>query len=125
VFEENLRSLMADGFDDVVAKPIQHGDVFDRLSRFLGLAFVFEEISGDYQSRSRVKSGEIHGNVVTIPKELRDRLRQASVESDLAAALEVVAEIGKTEPAIAKTLRELAEGFRFDEIEGVLGGRNQ
>ncbi|MCK6684605.1 MAG: ATP-binding protein [Thermoanaerobaculia bacterium] len=122
-FEENTAKLMAAGFDDVLCKPFRHGEIFDLLSRHLNLEFVFEEISGDYASRRRARSNEILGTVVNIPKELRDRLRRAAVESDLAAALEAIGEIETADPPTAKTLRELAEAFRFEEIEGLVGGK--
>ncbi|NIV34652.1 MAG: PAS domain S-box protein [Anaerolineae bacterium] len=119
-FEEDRERVLSEGCDDFVRKPFREDEIFDTLTKHLGVRFVYEEIPA-----AIVRPGEAVASSVDVltPAALADlpagwltNLRRATVKADLDRILTLIDQIRGENAALADGLAELARDFQYKKI---------
>jgi CheY-like chemotaxis protein len=124
-FEEERDIALAKGCDDFLRKPFQEAEIFDLLTKYLGVRFVYEA-GGPSKEKDQVAGSREQGagskvltpeTLAALPDELRVGLQQAVEIVDLDATFSLIEQIrGHNEP-LAEVLTELVKGYRFDVLQ--------
>ena len=117
-FKEERDSTLASGFDDYMLKPFQQQKVWEMLRSHLGMTFLYRDTSSAERPQSTCQDAEAQPpmDLSAIPTPHRQRLRQAAASLKGKQVRQRLAEIPAEQAAIAEHLRQLAEGYQFDEI---------
>jgi CheY-like chemotaxis protein len=122
--EEEREVALSKGCDDFLRKPFREMDIFDLMHKHLGVRFVYEEsnrVAGSKVAGSRQQAGG--KEVLTpdalagLPNELQTGLQQAVERIDLTATKRLIEQIRQHNPALADTLAELVNNYRFDRLQ--------
>ncbi len=120
--EEERTVVLDSGCDDYLRKPFREGEVFELLSKHLGVRFVYAE---DHQAaKSEEQAAE--QNMVTaealaaLPAEWLGHLKQGAEDVDVELLSSVIGQIRGHDAALADALTRLAEDFEYDEILTVI-----
>jgi PAS domain S-box-containing protein len=109
--EDDRKNIMQAGFDDFIRKPYRNIEIFDALSRHLGLRFVYEEKpmtpTEEPEIESRVKLLE------KIPSELIKKLHQAVVGLDPDRIRNLINQIIFYDSAVGGMFQKLAGRFDY------------
>lgn len=108
--EAERGKIMATGCDGFIRKPYKEAEIFDALSRYLGVRFNFEK--------------EIHATAEkagpTIPEDLPDEIKkeleQALIRIDNDKIKQVIEKISRHYPASAKKLGKMAQDLQYGQI---------
>jgi CheY-like chemotaxis protein len=117
VFEEERAKTLAEGCDDFVRKPFREHDIFDTLTRHLGVRFTYEDVS-ELPSQQIGKSGEetIELNIANLESEWLVNMRQATLEGDVDWMAALIRQIQGANPTLAERLTKLAYSFEHGRI---------
>ncbi len=117
-FEEDRIKVLEHGGDDYVRKPFRESEIFEKLSRHLGVKFSYSETRATPESRKSVSlsNGDIEREAATLVPGLLEELGEATEFSDAARIDQVIEEIRTQNAQLAESLGKLAEKFAYDEI---------
>ena len=120
VFSEMQQGVFDAGVDEFLAKPFRESELFDKIGRLLGVHYVYEE---DAATSAPVTESAFSAEALAaLPKDLTDRIRQATVNADFDVVLGLADEVGRTDKGLAAALRSLAERFDSERIIAALPG---
>ncbi len=112
VLEEDRIQIMRAGFDDFIQKPYRNGEIFDVLSKYLGLRFVYEEKLFNPPEKPGI---ELQAEqLAVLPSELIKKLHKAVTRLDPEQIEELTKQIMHYDSAIGKSIRQLASKFDYD-----------
>jgi CheY-like chemotaxis protein len=124
-FEEQRERLLAMGCDDFIRKPFHETEIFDTLTRHLGVHFVYEEIE-EYEHDAPDKppaETPLSTTMAALPADWAANLRQATIDADFELILTLISQIHEyqalekdTAAALVDTLTNLAFNFDYDAI---------
>ncbi len=109
--EEERNAIMAAGCDDFIRKPYQDTELFDALTRQLGVRFVYAEEVAPAAAK-RVDGAALAG----LPDDLLKSLEQALSRIDPEAVEQTIAAIRGHDPALADALAAEARDLQFGRI---------
>ncbi|HEX4769354.1 MAG TPA: two-component regulator propeller domain-containing protein [Bryobacteraceae bacterium] len=110
-FTEYRDEALAAGVDDFVSKPFQAEEIFNCLSRHLGVRYVYEEAVANNTNTTLV-----HAVLAGLPAELRKDLREAVISLDSEAIASVIGRMSEHNPALARTLSQYAGRYAYSPI---------
>jgi PAS domain S-box-containing protein len=116
-FEHDRASILAAGCDEIVAKPFREDRVLSTMALHLGLRWVTEEAS---PASAAVGEAPAADRVATIAPEIRAELARCLAAGDDLGAERAVDRVETSDAELARSLRRLVRGFRFDELLGAL-----
>ncbi|WP_186441055.1 HAMP domain-containing hybrid sensor histidine kinase/response regulator, partial [Desulfamplus magnetovallimortis] len=123
VFEEQKHKILSAGCDDFIRKPFLTEDIFDAISRHLGVRYLYEDSSHtqgesilrvhhhDLADDAESLSNHPENGLKKLPQEIVDTLKQAIVALDIESIDDAINEIEKTDKSIAYKLSTLASNF--------------
>ncbi len=116
--EEDRVIIMKAGCDDFVRKPYRNSEIFDVLSRQLGLRFIYEEkpAAPTKKPEAELKPEQL----AVLPPELVQQLHKAAIELNPKRTLSLIEQITNKEPFIGDALRILAEKDDYDGLQKIL-----
>lgn len=109
-FVEEREQILADGCDDFIRKPYREDEIFDALTRHLGVRFVYE--SGAVPQGQAIFSLNLAG----LPDGWLSQLEQATLEADAQDIRELAYQVSQTHPEEAQELVHLSANFAYDVI---------
>lgn len=120
VFKDETDEILHVGCDDYIAKPFKENEIFEILSKHLGITYVYEEMNRN--ENLLPKTIDINRDMlVTISKELISELNEAIVElngKEILRSIEIIKRenesIGDGLEAIART-KDYAKLFKLTE----------
>jgi PAS domain S-box-containing protein len=113
VFKEQQPEYMSAGMDDLVRKPYRIDEIFDCMTRQLGVQYVYESTS----TQNKVVLEELTSQRLgVVPENLRIELKEALESLDSERIEKVVQKTGEFDPYTAKALSRLAESFEYPRI---------
>jgi signal transduction histidine kinase/CheY-like chemotaxis protein len=117
-FEKQKENILAAGCDDSIAKPFQEQTIFDIMAKYLGVSYLYEEISlADRISNSSERKTPLTPEDLKImPEQWRQSLYQAAMQVDGEWIDRLIAQIPESAGAIATKLTEMNRNYSFDEI---------
>ncbi len=135
---ENRASFMASGCDDFISKPFPEAELFEKLTRHLGVRFVYEETGTTGKDRPvpqpdryppKISSAELDQVLAGLPAGWLENLKQATIQTDLDSILTLVEQIRQLESqdvaanvtaALADALTDLARNFEYEQISTLI-----
>ncbi len=122
VFEEEREVALAAGFDDFLRKPFHEIELFDLMTRHLGVRFIYAENNNAAIPTKRLQGKNIltQDALAVLPEELKTALQQAAADLNFDATSALIERIRSQSELLAEALLELLQQYRFDKIEGLL-----
>jgi signal transduction histidine kinase/DNA-binding NarL/FixJ family response regulator len=110
--EEERRKILAAGCDDFIRKPYKDAEIFDALTKHLGVRFVYEEETLPADGTLPLTAAAL----ADLPAELLNELEQALVRLDIAAVNHAIEAIRDHHPSMANALAVVAKDLQFGRI---------
>lgn len=123
ISEKQQKSLFNAGCDDFIPKPILENDLFEQLSKHLGLCYLYEMPYSETQGVEQdveLDPEPIRASLAALPLSLRHDLQQAVSALDLNKTKALIAKIDKTEPKVAQNLLLHLQNFDYHKILNLL-----
>jgi PAS domain S-box-containing protein len=115
-FQEERDVILAEGCDGFVRKPFREDEIFERLTRHLGVRFVHADEAQADSAPSQPLTPHRLVTATALPAAWRADLQQATVAADLDRMLALIDQLRAADPALADQLTELARNFNYDQI---------
>jgi CheY-like chemotaxis protein len=124
-FEEDRDRILLEGCDDFLRKPFRKEEIFDMLSKYLGVRFVYEEepaqpAAPEPEQVRREPEAVKAADVAALPVVWTSELREATIRADLDRIQRLVEEIRSQNPSLADRLLGLADNFEYQQILDLL-----
>lgn len=117
-FEEQESDIFAAGCDDLVRKPFKEEVIFEKISQYLGVKYIYED---DYLKNN--KKSLNNRSIKITPQELDlmspewvASLHQAALEVDADLVLQIIEQIPAQYQTLVEKLRKLTLEYDFDAI---------
>lgn len=120
VFQEERDRVMAAGMDDFLRKPFQAAEIFDCLTRNLGIRFLHEE--GKTAPAAAPPVIIPPEAIAALPEDLRRQLRKAVVELDSAEVSATLARVAELDGDLGRALAHYADRLAYSAILHAIGG---
>ncbi|NMC50732.1 MAG: response regulator [Desulfovibrio sp.] len=117
--------VLAAGAVGFLKKPYKAEELFELVRRHLGVDFEeadTAEHAADQPARSRQAIDPDH--LARLPADILSSLRSAALSLDMEALREGLGRLGPDHADVARGLLELVDGFRFEELQGLLQERD-
>jgi CheY-like chemotaxis protein len=112
--DENRLELMAIGANDFISKPFREGELFQKIHAHVGVEFVYAEHP---TAATEQKLDDLSADCLADwPAGLIDPMREAAITADLDQLLAKIQDVVPRDPRIARSLRNLAEGFQYKKL---------
>jgi len=118
-FAEMRQGVFDAGVDEFIGKPFHESELFDKVAKLLGAHYVYEETSAPEPETEGALNPEA---LAALPGDLVDRIRQATINADFDAVLELADEVARTDRLLAMALRSSAGRFDSERILAALPG---
>lgn len=116
VFEhERLRALSI-GCDDFIRKPFHDNEIFDKLTQFLGVQFIYEDQKQPTPNQPHSDRSISADDLSILPADWVNELHRIAMTARAKELLTIIERIRPEYPEIAQGLTELVNNFRFDTI---------
>jgi len=118
-FAEAEREVWAAGVDGYVCKPFRTEEIFAVLEKCLGLRYVYADTGKEAAERA---GGPplTREDLAAVPEAVRQAMRQAVDEGDMARLQALIAQVEETDAAAAGKLRNLADQRAYETLVQVL-----
>lgn len=115
VFEEDKAAILSAGYDDFLIKPIQESKIFEKISKHLGVSYLYEEMTSilNDQLRSREKQWK---NLMKLPTFLICEMEYATLSLDDEGLNRLVSEIPSECGELEQLIRDCLENFDYHTI---------
>ena len=111
---ENERiEILNAGCDDLIRKPYRENELFDAVTKHLGVCFLYEKSVLDVVKLEQDVSEE---QLCTLPRELLETLHHVLVLLDEDECMDVAGMIGDINPLLGKQIRDKIEMFQHNEL---------
>jgi PAS domain S-box-containing protein len=123
-FEEHREQILLEGCDDFVRKPFRKEEIYDMLSRHLGVRFVYEDEPGEMppsgpEEPAYALSAEALG---ALPPAWVAELQKATTSANLDRILHLAGQIREQDAALADALADLARKYEYRSILALIEG---
>ncbi len=116
-FEEEKSLILEAGCDDFLPKPFRSEILLEKLGKYLGVEYIYEEdLSSNLTSSQSQNKPLTVDDLSIMPREWIEKLHQAALTVDDSEAVQLIQEIPDRAGELANTLTNLVENFRMDAI---------
>ncbi len=115
-FKEQQQEMLGAGMDDFVRKPYRASEIYDCLSKQLGIRYVYE---GETEAQEPPVA-LIPAMMAVLPESLRTGLRSALESLETDRITRAIQQVGAYDKKLEKTLAQLANNFDYPAILKVL-----
>lgn len=127
-FEEKRGEILAAGTNDFVRKPFQEQVIFEKITQYLGVRYIYEDLPplAIASARRRYSVSEKPDSfflpkLAEMPQTWVKQLYQAASEVNEELVSELIEQIPETSASLAEALRDLVNDFRMDIIVRLTG----
>lgn len=113
-FEEQRSLILETGCDDFIRKPFDDHEIYDVLTKHLGLRFDYEDIEANVETRDEILLQTEDLTVLSAAQ--LAALRNAAASADTDRMEGVIKQIEGERPQISARLQRLTDEFRFEQI---------
>ncbi|MDY7013552.1 MAG: ATP-binding protein, partial [Cyanobacteriota bacterium] len=114
-FDEERRSIIEAGCDDLVYKPFPQGTLWEKLEIHLGLSFVYQNESPSSSIPGQVAMLRSQ-DLEAMPREWIEKLYFAALEINYTKIFDLIAQIPEQEASLAEALKALVDDYRLDTV---------
>jgi signal transduction histidine kinase/FixJ family two-component response regulator len=117
-FEEDRKRVLEHGCNDFVRKPFREREIFEMLTKHLGVAFVYEEDKAEGRGpKAESHIDSMKEAVIALPVALHQDFRKAVESIDFDKAIAIVEQIRERDKELATDVAELLNSYRFDTLQ--------
>ncbi len=116
VFSDQRNELLGVGFDDYVRKPFRAAEIYECMSKLLGVKYVYEG-GREWQPQELTLTSEM---LESLPAELKDALRTALESLDAEQITAVIQRVATHDRALGEKLSAIAGSFDYAAILRIL-----
>ena len=113
-FDHDYEAMLKAGFDHHVAKPFREADLYEALTRFRGVRFLYE-VASDGPTPAPLTRERLAG----IPMDVSRGLREAALQGDNVEAEQLLAKVEEVQ--LRQDLLLLVKSYRFEELAELFG----
>ena len=120
-FDEEKAVVLSAGCDDFLRKPFKEAEIFDLMSKHLGLRYVYEEIQKPEPAKQKPKPEDVltPEALAALPDDVLAGLQKAAEAADIETVMRLIELIRGLNRPVADTLAELMDDYRFDILQAV------
>ncbi|MFB2917060.1 ATP-binding protein [Aerosakkonema funiforme] len=115
-FDTDRETARRAGYDEFIPKPFTERDIFEIISRYLGVLYIYEESGWTASSKVLDFNIDIPAAIAALPTDLMLRLEQATISLDSISIESIIEEISTHDRALADALRALVNNFNHYTI---------
>jgi signal transduction histidine kinase/CheY-like chemotaxis protein len=117
-FEEQKAKILDAGCDDLVAKPFTEQVIFDKLTQYLGVKFIYQLESNqqDIASTNNLNQSLSAKDLANLSPTLVNDLNQAAIAIDAEQIIQLMTQIPPTQQHVAQGISEMLNNYDFDAI---------
>lgn len=120
ILEKEKAIILSSGCDDFVRKPFRETDIFETLSKHLGVRYIYDlpvDLIASKQKNDTTPQEALNSDAISaLPREWLISLEQAATCLDVEKVESLISEIYHDNPTLANELTRLATDFRYDQI---------
>jgi CheY-like chemotaxis protein len=117
VFEEEKAVVLSAGCDDFVRKPFREVEIFDMMSKHIGVQYIYDNSNSESRSiRIQESDANILGALSALPPIWVESLKQAIFRADLELIEPIVQKIQQYDPFLADRLQDYFDKFEYQTI---------
>jgi signal transduction histidine kinase len=122
IFEERKGEIIAAGCDDFIRKPFQEQIILEKISHYLGVQYIYQELPIPFMARGRryfmseKPDSFFLPLLAEMPKKWLEELDYAANDVNEELVIEVVDRISESHPTLANALKDLLDDYRLDRI---------
>ncbi|MGB7444977.1 MAG: response regulator [Coleofasciculaceae cyanobacterium] len=113
--EEERAVILSTGCDDFVRKPFREGMIFDKMTRYLGVRYIYKELKIVGSEEVETTLG-LQESLAAMPAEWVKQLYQAANLIDDEQIFQLLEQIPPTHTSLHQTLNNWVNSFRCDKI---------
>ncbi|KYC43850.1 PAS domain S-box protein [Scytonema hofmannii PCC 7110] len=115
-FEEERTVILSTGCHDVICKPFQEAELFEKIQTHLGVQYQYEQ-SISQQSAVEFKPETLTPeSLASLPSHWVESLHTATIEGDMQLMLNLIDQIRDRHPSLANALTFLVNNFQLKKI---------
>jgi PAS domain S-box-containing protein len=117
-FEEDREQILLEGCDDFVRKPFRKDEIYDMLSKHLGVRFLYDEEPAPAPQAGPAQTAYVPSAkaLAALPAGWLADLQQATTRADLHLILHLAGRIREYDAALADGLADLARNYEYKTI---------
>ena len=120
VFEEDRQTILAAGCDDFVRKPFREEELLNKMSKYLGVQYRYEEevpqTESSRQNLQQASNSDIALQIVNMPPEWIEQLHNAASQGSDILLFQLIEQIPPENSSVAVALTNLVENFQFEQV---------
>ncbi|NES83561.1 MAG: CHASE2 domain-containing protein [Moorea sp. SIO2B7] len=121
VFEEDRERVILAGCNDFVTKPFAEEMLFEKMAEYLGLRYLYEDISETKSSIStEIQQDLTVEDLAVMSADWVAQLNQAAIEGNDEIIFQLIEQIPTSAVNLANTLTAWTNDFRFDKITDLI-----
>lgn len=121
-FDESRNTILAQGCDDYISKPFRDSVIFEKMTQYLGVNFVYRDLAST-TAEHRINTDALQAFLAAQPPEILTALNKAANEGDLEATYEVINQLDQGDhPDLTDKLRAMVKAYQFDELLDLIEG---
>ena len=113
VFEEERSMVLSVGCDDFVRKPFKPQEIYDALTKHLGVEFMYED---DVLETEAISETAITEALTQLPTEWTTQFHEAANRADAEEMLTLLSQIEADHAQVAQELSDMVNNFRLEEL---------
>jgi PAS domain S-box-containing protein len=113
--EEQRAVILSAGCDDFVRKPFREQVIFDKIAQYLGVRYIYEELSPPHAAVVKHDSS-LQASLANLPSEWVNELYEAANLIDNEQILQLLEQIPTVDAFFRQTLSDWIYNFRCDKI---------
>jgi PAS domain S-box-containing protein len=111
--EEEESAALAVGCDRFIRKPFDEEEIFNLMSKFLGLRYLYEEATPSHPSPDP-EQVLLPEDLALLPADWLASLHQATLEGQIKQMQSLIEQISASHDSLAQALLDLANQYKFD-----------
>lgn len=115
-FNEERPVILAAGCNDCVCKPVRDETIFEKLSQYLGVRYIYQDSAPSLQSPLHALEQLTSEALTVMPLEWITHLHQAATQLDSEQVVALIQHIPEHHRSLANALTNLVYQVRFDTI---------
>ncbi|MUG94833.1 response regulator [Scytonema sp. UIC 10036] len=120
-FEEDKKKILSAGCDDLLSKPFQQQELLAKISKHLGVQYLYKEDSqnGDMRSSNRAlisNSTYLANQIASMPAEWVAQLHNAACQGNDELIFQLMAKIPEEHTDLIEGLKVLVDNFDFEQV---------
>ena len=115
-YESDRAEIFQAGCDDVVHKPFREREIFEVLSKHLGIRYIYEEPAFDGREKSPGGIEIAEHDLADFEPDWLRAVHNAAKRGEADELLRLIEDIHSNHPQTAKAFEDLIHRYRFDKI---------